>query len=71
MHPEDEICNSDVIKRWQDYYGEEAQLPVDRMDGVKKRLCSLGAYVKDIKQNFTRLNAAVAAPRTSPSLHFI
>lgn len=54
MHPEDEISNSDVIKRWQDYYGDQAQLPVERMDEVKKRLCSLAGYVKDIKQNFTR-----------------
>jgi len=54
MHPEDEICNSDVIKRWQNYYGDQAQLPVDRMDEVKKRLCSLAGYVKDIKQNFAR-----------------
>ena len=54
MHPEDEISNSDIIKRWQKYYGDEAQVPTDRMVEVKKRLCSLGAYVKDIKQNFTR-----------------
>ncbi len=54
MHPEDEISTSDIIKRWQKYYGDEAQMPTDRMVEVKKRLCSLGAYVKDIKQNFTR-----------------
>jgi REP element-mobilizing transposase RayT len=54
MHPEDEVSDSDVIKRWQDYYGEEAQMPTERMDEVKKRLCSLAGYVKDIKQNFTR-----------------
>ena len=54
MHPEDEISNSDIIKRWQDYYGDKVEMPADRMVEVKKRLCSLGAYVKDIKQNFTR-----------------
>jgi len=54
MHPEDEISNSDIIKRWQSYYGDEAQMSTDRMAEAKKRLCSLGAYVKDIKQNFTR-----------------
>ncbi|EFI32789.1 protein of unknown function DUF1568 [Desulfonatronospira thiodismutans ASO3-1] len=54
MHPEDEISNSDIIKRWQDYYGDKVEMPTDRMAEVKKRLCSLGAYVKDIKQNFTR-----------------
>ena len=58
MHPEDEISNSDIIKRWQEYYGDGVEMPTDRMNEVKKRLCSLGAYVKDIKQNFTRLNAA-------------
>ncbi len=58
MHPEDEISNSDIIKRWQDYYGDKVEMPADRMAEAKKRLCSLGAYVKDIKQNFTRLNAA-------------
>ncbi|WP_291322302.1 transposase, partial [Desulfonatronospira sp.] len=54
MHPEDEISNSDIIKRWQEYYGDKVEMPTDRMVEVKKRLCSLGAYVKDIKQNFTR-----------------
>jgi len=61
MHPDDEISNSDVIKRWQDYYGDKVEIPADRMAEVKKRLCSLGAYAKDIKQNFTRLNAALNA----------
>ncbi len=54
MHPEDEISNSDIIKRWQDYYGDKVEMPTDRMAEVKKRLCSLAGYVKDIKQNFTR-----------------
>jgi REP element-mobilizing transposase RayT len=54
MHPLDEISDEEVVKRWHDYYGDEAQLWGEQVAEVKKRLCSLAAYVKDIKQNFTR-----------------
>ena len=42
MYPEDEVSEEEVIKRYKEYYE------------VRKRLCSLAAYVKDIKQGFTR-----------------
>ncbi len=54
MHPLDEVSDAEVVKRWHDYYGDEAQLWGEQVAEVKKRLCSLAAYVKDIKQNFTR-----------------
>lgn len=54
MHPLDEVSDEEVVKRWHDYYGDEAQLLGEQVAEVKKRLCSLAAYVKDIKQNFTR-----------------
>ncbi|MFO7816204.1 MAG: transposase [Thermodesulfobacteriota bacterium] len=54
MHPLDEISDEEVVQRWHDYYGDEARLLGEQVAEVKKRLCSLAAYVKDIKQNFTR-----------------
>jgi hypothetical protein len=54
MHPEDEVSDEEILKRYKEYYGEENYLAKDQIDEVRKRLCSLAAYVKDIKQGFTR-----------------
>jgi REP element-mobilizing transposase RayT len=54
MHPEDEISDEEVIKRYKEYYGDDKYLAKEQVDEVRKRLCSLAAYVKDIKQGFTR-----------------
>jgi REP element-mobilizing transposase RayT len=54
MHPEDEVSDEEIIKRYKEYYGEDKYLAKEQVDEVRKRLCSLAAYVKDIKQGFTR-----------------
>jgi hypothetical protein len=54
MHPEDEVSDEEVIKRYKEYYGDDKYLAKEQVDEVRKRLCSLSAYVKDIKQGFTR-----------------
>ncbi|KXB09200.1 hypothetical protein AKJ60_00710 [candidate division MSBL1 archaeon SCGC-AAA385M11] len=53
MHPEDTVSDQEVIKRYQDYYGGEKYIGGEQVEEVRKRLCSLAAYVKDIKQGFT------------------
>ncbi len=53
MHPEEEVSDQDVIRRYQKYYGGEKYIGGEQVEEVRKRLCSLAAYVKDIKQGFT------------------
>jgi sirohydrochlorin ferrochelatase len=53
MHPEDEVSDEEIIKRYKEYYGEDKYLAKEQVYEVRKRLCSLAAYVKDIKQGFT------------------
>ena len=54
MHPEDEVSDQDVIQRYQKYYGDDQYIGGEQVEEVRKRLCSLAAYVKDIKQGFAR-----------------
>ena len=54
MHPEESVSDQEVIQRYQEYYGGEKYIGGEQVEEVRKRLCSLAAYVKDIKQGFTR-----------------
>ncbi|MBS3779209.1 MAG: hypothetical protein KGY41_02320, partial [Desulfovermiculus sp.] len=54
MHPEDEVSDEEIMKRYKEYYGDDKYLAKEQVDEVRKRLCNLAAYVKDIKQGFTR-----------------
>jgi hypothetical protein len=54
MYPEDEFLDEEIIKRHKEYYGDDKYLAKEQVSEVRKRLCSLAAYVKDIKQGFTR-----------------
>ncbi|MCF8037857.1 MAG: hypothetical protein K9K79_00935 [Desulfohalobiaceae bacterium] len=53
MYPEDTVSDQEVIKRYQKFYGNEKFIGGEQVEEVRKRLCSLAAYVKDIKQGFT------------------
>jgi len=53
MHPEDTVSDQEVIRRYQKYYGDEKYIGGEQVEEVRKRLCCLAAYVKDIKQGFT------------------
>ena len=53
MHPEESVSDQEVIQRYQEYYGGEKYIGGEQVEEVRKRLCSLAAYVKDIKQGFT------------------
>ena len=46
MHPEDEVSDEEIIKRYKEYYGDDKYLAKEQVDEVRKRLCSLAAYVK-------------------------
>jgi len=54
MHPQDEVSTEEVIRRWKKHYGDDVWLSEEQVEEAKQRLCSLAAFVKDIKQNFTR-----------------
>ena len=54
MHPENEVPDEVILKRYRDYYGDDKFLGKDQLCEMRKRLCSLAAFVKDIKQGFTR-----------------
>ena len=54
MHPEEEVSTSEVIRRHEEFYGNDKYIAGEEAEEVKKRQCSLAAYVKDIKQGFTR-----------------
>ena len=47
------MSDQEVIQRYQKFYGDEKYIGGEQVEEVRKRLCSLAAYVKDIKQGFT------------------
>jgi REP element-mobilizing transposase RayT len=53
MHPEESVSDQEVIQRYQKFYGDDKYIGGEQVEEVRKRLCSLAAYVKDIKQGFT------------------
>jgi hypothetical protein len=53
MHPEELVSDQEVRTRYQEYYGGDKYIGGEQVEEVRKRLCSLAAYVKDIKQGFT------------------
>ena len=58
MNPADELTNEDITERYKLLYGQEAKIIPFQIDDFRNRLTSLGDFMKDIKQGFTRLNAA-------------
>ncbi len=54
VYPESETTNDEIKKRLQKYYGDELNVTGVLVSDYRKRLTNLGAYVKDIKQGFTR-----------------
>ena len=58
MNPADELTNEEITERYKLLYGKEAKIIPFQIDDFRNRLTSLGDFMKDIKQGFTRLNAA-------------
>ena len=54
MYPESDPTDDEIKKRLHKYYGDELNVTNVLISDYRKRLTSLGAYVKDIKQGFTR-----------------
>ncbi len=54
MYPEPDPTDDEIRERLQKYYGDELNVTSVLVSDYRKRLTNLGAYVKDIKQGFTR-----------------
>lgn len=54
VYPESDVSDRELIQRYKDYYGQDQIIPGEMLDHYRKRLTSLGSFVKDIKQGFTR-----------------
>jgi putative transposase len=54
VHPESEASDDEVKKRLEQYYGDQLRVMKNQIGDYRKRLTDLGAYVKDIKQGFTK-----------------
>ncbi len=54
MYPESDPTDDEIKERLQKYYGDELNITGVLVSDYRKRLTNLGAYVKDIKQGFTR-----------------
>jgi len=54
MYPESDPTDDEIKERLQKYYGDVLKVTGVLISDYRKRLTNLGAYVKDIKQGFTR-----------------
>ena len=54
MYPESELSDMELRRRYKAYYGEDQEIDGELLNRYRERLTSLGAFIKDIKQGFTR-----------------
>jgi REP element-mobilizing transposase RayT len=54
VYPESELSDEELRRRYKAYYGEDQEIGGERMKRYRERLASLSAFIKDIKQGFTR-----------------
>ncbi|MGM0611318.1 MAG: transposase [Thermodesulfobacteriota bacterium] len=54
MYPESDVTDQEIKRRLEKYYGDNLKVGEVHIADYRKRLTDLGAYVKDIKQGFTR-----------------
>jgi len=54
VYPQSELTEAELRKRYKDYYGQDQFIAGELLDHYRQRLTSLGAFIKDIKQGFTR-----------------
>ncbi len=54
VYPESDVSDRELIQRYKEYYGQDQIIAGEMLDHYRKRLTSLGSFVKDIKQGFTR-----------------
>ena len=54
MYPASEVSDAEIQRRCKAYYGEDQMIAGEHLESFRERLTSLGAFIKDIKQGFTR-----------------
>jgi len=54
MYPASEVSDEEIQRRCKAYYGEDQMIAGEHLESYRERLTSLGAFIKDIKQGFTR-----------------
>jgi putative transposase len=54
MNPADNLTDEDISERYKLLYGKEARIIPCQINEFRNRLTSLGDFVKDIKQGFTK-----------------
>jgi REP element-mobilizing transposase RayT len=54
MYPASEVSDAEIQRRCKEYYGEDQMIAGEHLESYRERLTSLGAFIKDIKQGFTR-----------------
>lgn len=54
MHTEESATDAEIVKRFKKQFGDEAEIMPHQIVDYRRRLVSLGAFVKDIKQGFAR-----------------
>jgi REP element-mobilizing transposase RayT len=54
MYPAPEVSDKEIQRRCKAYYGEDQMIAGEHLESYRERLTSLGAFIKDIKQGFTR-----------------
>jgi putative transposase len=54
MNPADALTNEQITERYKLLYGQEAKIIPCQIEEFRNRLTNLGAFVKDIKQGFTK-----------------
>ncbi|SDB52374.1 REP element-mobilizing transposase RayT [Desulfonatronum thiosulfatophilum] len=54
MHTEEAATDDEIVKRYRKQFGDDAVIMPHQVQDYRRRLVTLGAFVKDIKQGFTR-----------------
>ncbi|SDB55844.1 REP element-mobilizing transposase RayT [Desulfonatronum thiosulfatophilum] len=54
MHTEEAATDEEIGKRYRKQFGDDAVIMPHQVQEYRRRLVNLGAFVKDIKQGFTR-----------------
>ena len=54
MLPESDFSDNEILKRCRRMYGDDYDIPDERLPVIRKKLASLSELMRDIKVNFTR-----------------
>ena len=54
VYPESELTDCELRRRYKAYHGDDQEIAGELMAHYRTRMTSLGAFIKDIKQGFTR-----------------